>query len=209
MGPLSAFELARVLQDILRFVPDRIALHGQDVSNFHAKLLKGAGYHLAAVDLYACATDQLATAQLLGAVRRFPQGDCRLAGSNLLGIGVSAISALGSCSSQNVSSIGEYCHRIADRVLPIAHGAILSRDQLLRRAAMQMLLCDFALSVQAIEQVFAVDFNRYFGPELEVLRMMQEDGLLTYSDGWISIEPKGRLLTRKICAVFAQDAHCT
>lgn len=198
----NEFGLARCLRAAERLGPDRILLEGQELQSLHARLLADAGYRHAGADLFV-RRDSDAAAQFLGGTRRFPQGDCRFAGSSLVGIGPAAISMLGPCCSQNACSVDEYCRRIAACGLPVARGAILNRDQLLRRAVMQMLLCDFELSVEAIEQVFAIDFDRYFRRELEVLQGLQEDGLLIQGGGSICIQEQGRPLARQICAVFA------
>lgn len=202
----NAFGLARCLQDAVRLAPDRIAVQGPQIGSLHLRLLEQAGYDYAGVDLFVRTDSKRPLSRLMGGHRRFPQGDCRLAGSNLLGIGISALSVLGTYCSQNTDSLVEYCRLTTGEALPIARGTMLNRDQLLRRAVMQTLLCDFELSVEAIEQVFSVDFNAYFSSELDTLRHMQKDGLVLYDEGWISIPPKGQPLVRLICAAFADNS---
>ena len=43
---------------------------------------------------------------------------------------------------------------------------------------------------------------QHFGPELEKLRRMQSDGLLTIGPDRLQVLPAGRLLVRNICMVF-------
>ena len=75
-------------------------------------------------------------------------------------------------------------------------------DDLLRRAIIQKLMCQFELSIGAIEQAFPIVFAEHFAAELAALGPMQADGLVHVDDAWISVTPKGRLLIRNLCMVF-------
>ena len=86
--------------------------------------------------------------------------------------------------------------------MPIARGIRLDSDDLLRRIIIQMLMCNFELSIDAIEQAYPIDFARHFAAELTKLVALQQDGLITIDSKWLSVTPKGRLLIRNICMVF-------
>ena len=58
------------------------------------------------------------------------------------------------------------------------------------------------LSVKAVEQSFPIVFADYFAPELERLRALADDGLLTIGPDYLSVTVKGRLLIRNVCMVF-------
>jgi len=73
---------------------------------------------------------------------------------------------------------------------------------LLRRSIIQALMCHFELSIESIEIAHLIDFKSYFAPELADLREMEQAGLLTIDDQWITVEPKGRILVRVIAMVF-------
>ncbi len=75
-------------------------------------------------------------------------------------------------------------------------------DDLLRRAIIQKLMCQFELSVPAIEQAFPIVFAQYFANELAQLRQLERDGLVTLGPEWLSVTMKGRLLIRNVCMVF-------
>ena len=72
----------------------------------------------------------------------------------------------------------------------------------MRRAAIQALMCHFALSKESIEIAYLVDFDGYFATELEELREFERLGLIAMKDDWITVSPKGRMLIRNICMVF-------
>jgi coproporphyrinogen III oxidase-like Fe-S oxidoreductase len=78
-------------------------------------------------------------------------------------------------------------------------------DDLARRAVIQRLMCDFALSRQNIEISYLLVFNEYFRQELEELKALEQAGLVALEDDWITVTPKGRMLVRTICMVF--DAY--
>jgi len=116
--------------------------------------------------------------------------------------GVSAISAVGLTYSQNVKTLDAYYSHLDRNELPISRGIRLSMDDVLRRLIIQMLMCNFELSIAAVEQAYPITFAAYFEPELAQLRKLEEDGLLTIDAEWISVSPRGRLLIRNICMVF-------
>jgi oxygen-independent coproporphyrinogen-3 oxidase len=75
-------------------------------------------------------------------------------------------------------------------------------DDTLRRFIIQMLMCNFELSIESLEMAYPITFASYFSSELEKLRALADDGLLTIDDEWLSVTPKGRLLIRNICMTF-------
>jgi oxygen-independent coproporphyrinogen-3 oxidase len=66
----------------------------------------------------------------------------------------------------------------------------------------QVLLCQFRLSIESIEVAYLVEFRNYFARELEDLKQLEDDGLVEIQPDWIVVTPKGRLLVRMICMVF-------
>ncbi|MDO9420911.1 MAG: oxygen-independent coproporphyrinogen III oxidase [Herminiimonas sp.] len=166
------------------------------------KRLTEAGYIYIGMDHFAKPTDDLAIAQRQGRLHRNFQGYSTHVGADLVSCGVSAISAVGATYSQNVKTLDEYYEQIEQNELPIARGIKLTMDDLLRRIIIQMLMCNFELSVASIELAYPISFKTYFAAELEKLRGLEQDGLLTIDDEWISVTLKGRLLIRNICMVF-------
>jgi oxygen-independent coproporphyrinogen-3 oxidase len=167
--------------------------------------LDAAGYIYIGMDHFARPGDDLAIAQQQGRLHRNFQGYSTHADTDLVSCGVSAISAVGATYSQNVKTLDAYYDLLDKHELPIARGVGLSMDDLLRRSVIQKLMCQFELSIPAIEQAFPVVFGDYFAPELEKLGQLERDGLLTVGDEWLSVTMKGRLLIRNVCMVF--DRH--
>jgi oxygen-independent coproporphyrinogen III oxidase len=170
-----------------------------------ARRLIASGYVYIGMDHFALPEDPLAVAQREGRLHRNFQGYSTHAECDLLGLGVSAIGAIGPTYSQNARGLPEYYARLDRGELPIARGLTLTCDDLVRRAVIQRLMCDFRLSMPDIETLLDIDFDSYFAAELRELADFERSGLLRSAGRDIVVTPKGRMLIRSICMVF--DAH--
>ena len=63
-------------------------------------------------------------------------------------------------------------------------------------------MCQFELSIAAIELAFPIVFHAYFERELAALAELERDGLVEVGPDWISVTAKGRLLIRNVRMVF-------
>lgn len=223
----NAITMAQTLSKVIAADPDRIAIYNyahmphlfkpqrrildEDLPSADTKLdmlflcikrLTEAGYVYIGMDHFAKPTDDLAVAQQQGRLHRNFQGYSTHADCDLVSVGVSAISAVGVTYSQNEKTLDAYYERIDQGKLPIARGIELTMDDLLRRTIIQMLMCNFELSIASLELAYPITFSTYFASELERLRALEEDGLLTMDAEWLSVSLKGRLLIRNICMVF-------
>ena len=167
-----------------------------------ASRLDAAGYGHIGMDHFALPGDDLAVAQRQGRLHRNFQGYSTLPEADLVGLGVSAIGAVGATYSKNHRDLGRYYGALDGGDLPIMRGAQLTRDDLVRRAVIQALMCQFTLSKASVEVAYLLDFDRYFEGELAALREFEQLGLVADEDGWITVTPKGRFLVRSICRVF-------
>ncbi len=167
--------------------------------------LTDAGYVFIGMDHFAKPDDDLSVALKQGRLQRNFQGYSTHADHDLIGIGVSAIGKVGPTYSQNVRTLDEYYAALDADQLPTLRGMVLTEDDILRRNIIQRLMCQFALSKEAIEEVHAIDFAGYFAPELEKLAEYEAHGMLTMDKEWITVTPKGRFLIRTIAMVF--DRH--
>ena len=193
-----------------RFKPQR-RIREEDLPTADAKLkllglavqrLGAAGYVYIGMDHFACEDDALAAAQREGRLQRNFQGYSTHAECDLLGLGVSSIGQIGPIYSQNHRDLPAYYDSIERGQLPVARGMELSADDLARRAVIQRLMCDFALSKQNIEISYLLDFNEYFRKELQELEALARAGLVELDEHWITVTPKGRMLVRNLCMVF-------
>jgi oxygen-independent coproporphyrinogen III oxidase len=223
----TADTMAQTIAKVIACAPDRIAVYHYahmphlfkpqrriieaDMPDSDTKLamlslcierLTAAGYVYIGMDHFAKPGDDLAVAQQQGRLHRNFQGYSTHADADLVACGVSAIGAVGATYSQNVKTLDEYYDALDSNELPIARGLRLTMDDALRRVLIQKLMCQFELSVAALEQAFPISFATYFAPELERLRELERDGLVSISPEWITVSMKGRLLIRNVCMVF-------
>lgn len=164
--------------------------------------LGDAGYVYIGMDHFARPQDALAVAQREGRLHRNFQGYSTHSECDLIGLGVSAIGQIGPTYCQNHRELDAYYESIDRGQLPIARGIELTADDLARRAVIQRLACDFALSKQNIEVSYLLDFNDYFKSELLELEGLAEAGLVNLERDWITVTAKGRMLVRNVCMVF-------
>ena len=176
-----------------------------DMLAFCIRQLNTAGYVYIGMDHFAKPDDELAVAQRQGLLHRNFQGYSTHADSEMIACGVSAISSVGMCYSQNAKTLEDYYDRLDQGELPIVRGYQLTMDDVLRRFIIQRLMCNFELSIRSLEQAYPIKFDTYFELELEQLGELQKMGLLTIDSEWIEVTLKGRLLIRTICMVF--DRH--
>ena len=218
---------SRTLARVIQCNPDRIALYSYahlptvfkpqrriadaDLPQPEVKLrlltsaiaeLEAAGYVYIGMDHFAKPEDDLAVAQRRGRLTRNFQGYSSAGDSDIVALGVSAISKVGPIYAQNVRTLEEYYDSLDRGVLPVMRGIELTADDLVRRAVIQSLACNFEVSKESISIAHLIDFDEYFAPELQQLRTMEEENLVRVDDDWISVTPKGRLLVRAVCMVF-------
>lgn len=163
------------------------------------------GFRYIGMDHFAKPEDDLAIAQRLGTLHRNFQGYTTRPECDLVGLGVSAIGAVGPAYAQNVKTLDEYYDRLDRGKFPVMRGIELTKDDLVRRAVIQTLMCSFEVSIEAIEIAHLIDFRRYFAVELEALREYAQCGLVELEDEWITVTPRGRFLVRAVCMIF--DYH--
>ncbi len=161
-----------------------------------------AGYNYIGMDHFAKPDDELAIAQNNKNLYRNFQGYSTHADCDLIGLGVTSIGKVANCYSQNVKTMDEYYDCIDNNKLAVFRGVELNNDDLLRREVINQLICHYYLNFAEIEKSFKIDFNDYFKNELSQLNKMQQDGLLTYNDKEVTVQPTGYLLIRNICMVF-------
>lgn len=219
--------MQRTLDTVLAWRPDRIALYSyahlperfkpqrridsQAIPSSQDKLamfrlavttLLDAGYVYIGMDHFALPDDELAQSLEQGSLQRNFQGYSTRADSDLIALGVSAISRIGHVYAQNARTLDEY-HEMLDRdELPLMRGLVMSRDDEIRRDAIHALLCQSALSLDELSDRWGIDAAQYFNEDLQALATLQDDGLVDISEETVRITPKGRFLSRAVAMRF-------
>jgi oxygen-independent coproporphyrinogen III oxidase len=218
---------SRTLDTVIDMRPDRLAVYSYahlpelfkaqrqidaaDLPDPDAKLallqlaiekLTRAGYAYIGMDHFALPDDELARAQDRGSLHRNFMGYTTHADSDLIGLGVSAISHIGDSFSQNPRELPGWQIAIDEGRLPVFRGLRLDEDDLLRADLIQQLMCQGEIPVTALERRYSIDFNAYFAEALAKLQPLVEDGLVRVSPRSIRATTRGRLLLRNIAMCF-------
>ena len=164
--------------------------------------LTDAGYLYIGMDHFALPDDDLAVAQARGGLHRNFMGYTTHADSDLIGLGVSAISHIGDSFSQNPRDLPSWQIALDEGRLPVFRGMRLDEDDQLRADLIQALMCQGEVPVHALERRYAIDFQEYFATALERLRPLAEDGLVEFGSGFVRATSRGRLLLRNIAMCF-------
>lgn len=228
--PLQTPEsFAQTVEHLLRFSPDRVSVFNyahlperfaaqrkikesqmpaaeQKLTMFKNTLaqMQQAGYQFIGMDHFAKPSDGLAQAQQQGVLHRNFQGYTTHGDCDLLGLGVSAISQIGSMILQNQRELKDY-YQAVEQGSVVFKGLTLQADDELRAAVIRQLICHFQLDTQQIAEQYAIEFSRYFAQELADLQGFIADGMLEINDQHIVVTGRGRLFIRNICMVF--DAY--
>lgn len=217
----------RTLEVVTAMRPDRVAvysyahlpqlfkpqrqLNANDLPDAETKLallqlaitrLAAAGYLYIGMDHFALPDDDLATAQARGGLHRNFMGYTTHADSDLVGLGVSAISHIGDSFSQNPRDLPSWQQSLDEGRLPVFRGMRLDEDDQLRADLIQTLMCQGEVPIRALERRYGIDFDAYFSDALIKLQPLAEDGLVRVGSDRISVTPRGRLLLRNIAMCF-------
>lgn len=165
----------------------------------------GAGYVYVGMDHFALPDDALAVAKRQGRLHRNFQGYSTQPDCDLIALGVSSIGRIGATYSQNAKTLEEYYDFLDQGRFPIVKGLALTRDDLVRRAVIMALMCQGQLQFESIELAYLVDFKAYFAKELEALKALADQGLVTLDDSGIQVTPTGWFFVRAVAMVF--DLH--
>lgn len=217
----------RTLDTVMAVRPDRLAIYGYahlphmfkaqrqildaDLPDPDQKLallglaverLSAAGYQYIGMDHFALPEEDLARAQRAGSLHRNFMGYTTHADTDLLGLGVSAISRIDNSYSQNPRDLKDWEARLEAGGLPVWRGLELDADDVLRAALIQELMCHGRVDGRALGLRHGVDFDRYFADELQALRRLEQDGLASCRDGVVAATRQGRPLLRLIAMCF-------
>jgi len=222
----TAESFAHTVEQIVGLSPDRIAMfsyahvpwlkkqQGSFVAHlpegmkkfdiFRSGLLKflEAGYLYIGMDHFAKENDELAVSQRNRTLHRNFQGYTTKAGADLYGMGITAISGIQETYAQNHRDLPSWEKAVQERGIATMRGYHLSQDDIIRREVISRLLCHTVIVKDEISKQFGINFDEYFAPELEHLKMPQEDGLVVINDKEIRTAWLGRIFIRNLAMVF-------
>ena len=164
--------------------------------------LTAAGYVYIGMDHFALPDDELAVAQARGGLHRNFMGYTTHADSDLVGLGVSAISHIGNSFSQNPRDLPSWEIALDEGRLPVFRGMRMDEDDEIRADLVQSLMCQGEVRVRAFQERHGIGFAEYFADDLQRLWPLADDGLVEVGAEAIRATPRGRLLLRNIAMCF-------
>jgi oxygen-independent coproporphyrinogen III oxidase len=162
-----------------------------------ATLLR-AGYASIGLDHFARPEDGMALACKAGRLRRNFQGYTTDQAPMLLGLGASSIGAVPQGYAQNIPDERGYVAAVQAGRLPIARGLALTEDDIIRRTAIERVMCDLVLDLDSLPAGLLEEVR----PALEAL---EADGLVRLSPAWLTVPEEARPFLRHVAACF--DAY--
>jgi len=167
------------------------------------RVLCAHGYVAVGLDHFAKPRDALARAAVSGSMTRNFQGYSTDRATALIGLGASAIGSLPNGYVQNRVTVPAYRAALASGEMPVARGVALSRDDRLRRAIIERLMCRLEVDLDQVRADFAMP-DADFSDALELLAPMVRDGVVSFDRSRLIISPAWRSAARLVCAAFDQ-----
>jgi oxygen-independent coproporphyrinogen-3 oxidase len=167
-----------------------------------AKVLQELAYKAIGIDHFADPADDLAIAAREGRLHRNFQGYTTDAADALIGLGASSIGRLPQGYVQNAPDLAGYARAVSAGRLATVRGIALSDDDRLRARIIERLMCDLSVDLDAVAGANA---RRQFGPEIESLAPLAEEGIVAIDGSRISFSADARPFVRLVAAAF--DAY--
>lgn len=226
----TASRFQKTLETVIELKPDRIAVYGyahlperfksqrriaeKDLPLASEKLrmlamaiqmLTAQAYEYIGMDHFALKQDALSVAKRQGRLHRNFQGYTTQPDSDMIGLGVSSIGAIGPIYSQNVKTLDEYYACLDQDQLPVERGLALTREDEIRRAAIHSIMCNGQLIWETFSVQWQIDAKNHFQDEIQKLQEMAQEGLLSLDEHGLGVTEKGWFFVRLMAMVF--DEH--
>lgn len=162
------------------------------------ELLTAAGYTDIGMDHFSLQTDDLYKAWKGGKLQRNFMGYTTSNSGMLIGLGVSAISDLGTAFAQNDKTLHDYYTSINANRLALKKCFFLSEEDIVYRKNILDISCKGSTRFNK-EQLHTLEEITF--PELNLL---ESDGLVQYDKSGLKVTRQGHYFIRNICAAFDQ-----
>jgi len=173
----------------------------------HTKeLLTNSGYIAIGMDHFVKPSDELNISYKNGALHRNFQGYCtRRTTGEVYGIGVSAISQLSKCYSQNTKDVSTYIELISQNKFTTIKGYQLSLKELITKELIDMLMCNNKVDWEKLS-----DVTKRSIPEIQELTGYSEallddvfkDHIITFTEHGFEVTTEGKVFIRNVASLF-------
>lgn len=172
-----------------------------------AQTLEQAGYNQLGLDHFVLPTDELYIARQQKMLRRNFQGYCTLRTTGqVYAFGVSGISQLDNAYAQNGKDIPTYIQSINDGKLYVQKGYTLSEGEKVVREVVEALMCNYHVDFNAVAQRLGLsngdEVKSHCNYDIEKLREMQVDGIITLTDQSITLTDERSPFVRNVAAAL-------
>jgi oxygen-independent coproporphyrinogen-3 oxidase len=168
------------------------------------------GYVAIGMDHFALPGDELVHAMHEHRLQRNFMGYTARMGTDMIGLGLSAIGDVAGCYVQNARKLSTYRRELQQGRLPVERGRVLDADDEIRRAVILDMMCNFRVEPSKIEDRFGIDFESYFAHELGELRSpggLVDEGFVEIDASGIGVVGRGRLFVRNAAMIFDRYLH--
>lgn len=169
------------------------------------KRFSESGFEYIGMDHFAKPGDEMARARVDRTLWRNFQGYTTKAGTDLFGLGMSAIGNVHGAYFQNQRELIPYQEAIQSGGAATVRGFHLSQDDKIRSRVIQNLMCHAVVIKSEVEKEFGISFDAYFKEALLQLKALEGDGLVNLSSTEIRPTDIGRIFLRNLAMPF--DAY--
>jgi oxygen-independent coproporphyrinogen-3 oxidase len=181
-------------QEALPKTEQRVELFLQAVEAFTR-----AGYRLIGLDHFALESDELARAQDGGYLYRNFQGYTIRPAPDTVAFGMTSISDIGGAYAQNAHKLKDWTEQVMAGRIPVERGASMSEDDVLRRFAINRVMCLLKLDLREIAEKFGAPARAALEADLgPAVGELKEDGLVTFDGDVLKVTPLGQILVRNV-----------
>lgn len=156
-----------------------------------SKLLVESGYVDIGMDHFALQTDTLYLAAKSSTLHRNFMGYTEQPSQLLIGLGVSSISDSLYAFAQNSKTVEQYLKEISEGNFSIIKGHNLTERDLRIRLQILSIMCSYTANLNTLAPLTENTEN--------ALKLLEDDALISISDGILSVTESGRPFLRNIC----------
>lgn len=176
------------------------------IFNNTKELLIHSGYIAIGMDHFVKPSDELNISYKNGALHRNFQGYCtRRTTGEVYGIGVSAISQLSKCYSQNTKDVATYVELISQNKFTTIKGYQLSFKELITKELIDMLMCNNKVDWEKLSDVTNLsisELQELTGYSESLLTDVLNDNIITLTEHGFEVTTEGKVFIRNVASLF-------
>ncbi|MFI3267847.1 MAG: oxygen-independent coproporphyrinogen III oxidase [Rikenellaceae bacterium] len=170
------------------------------------EMLLENGYLAVGMDHFVKPDDELIVSYQNGELHRNFQGYCtRRTTGEVYGIGVSSISQLSGCYSQNTKELKDYIESVSNGEFTTVKGYGLTCKDKVTKELIDMLMCNNKVEWARLASILKLEIDEIkeiVGYNSELLKEVESDGIVNIYDEGFEVTVEGRLFVRNVASLF-------